>query len=390
MWAPGASAGITVAGGNGIGSAANQLNSPNDIFVDAVGNIYVADAENHRIQKFSVPDIPVCSPNLLVMVSSCNDKGTISWAEPRDTFPATIDLPEELDPTRGTLSFTGILDGHGYYRSNKPYLWPVARDMARLIGGTGVNGHLVTLTSAAENNFIYNQVRNSGYAPWIGLFNTGRPGRFRWVSGEKLNYTNWAAGEPNNAGGNAANITEPYVRLIDSDGTWNDQRSDYAPFIAEFEKPLIRYKQISGPKNGSDRKVGVYTVCYERTNLITDKNDTCCFSITVTCNPALTDNAIYSPATTESLQKDISIGKGLQVVTSPNPTNSFFRLQISGSNDFESVTIKISDITGRIIESRNKLAANQTLDIGRNLKPGVYFVEVIQGTRKVVEKLIKQ
>jgi hypothetical protein len=44
--------GITVAGGNGEGSAANQFSYPTGLFVDASGNIYVADSYNHRIQKW--------------------------------------------------------------------------------------------------------------------------------------------------------------------------------------------------------------------------------------------------------------------------------------------------------------------------------------------------
>jgi hypothetical protein len=44
--------GVTVAGGNGAGSAANQLSEPADVFVDISGNIFVADAGNHRIQKW--------------------------------------------------------------------------------------------------------------------------------------------------------------------------------------------------------------------------------------------------------------------------------------------------------------------------------------------------
>jgi DNA-binding beta-propeller fold protein YncE len=48
--------GITVAGGNGYGSAANQLGIPHGIFVDKSGNLYVADAGvgsiGSRIQKF--------------------------------------------------------------------------------------------------------------------------------------------------------------------------------------------------------------------------------------------------------------------------------------------------------------------------------------------------
>ncbi len=53
-WAPGASTGVTVAGqsnGNG-GSGLNQLNNPEDVFIDASGNVYVADGGNHRIMKW--------------------------------------------------------------------------------------------------------------------------------------------------------------------------------------------------------------------------------------------------------------------------------------------------------------------------------------------------
>ncbi|CAF0883814.1 unnamed protein product [Adineta steineri] len=35
------------------GSNSSQLNYPNDIYVDRYGNLYVTDAYNHRIQKFS-------------------------------------------------------------------------------------------------------------------------------------------------------------------------------------------------------------------------------------------------------------------------------------------------------------------------------------------------
>jgi hypothetical protein len=52
-WAPGATAGVTVAGGHGAGSGANQLSGPRDVFVDADGNIYVADGKNARIQKWA-------------------------------------------------------------------------------------------------------------------------------------------------------------------------------------------------------------------------------------------------------------------------------------------------------------------------------------------------
>lgn len=49
-----AAEGVTVAGGNGSGAADNQLDNPTGIYQDAAGNILVADAGNHRVQKLSI------------------------------------------------------------------------------------------------------------------------------------------------------------------------------------------------------------------------------------------------------------------------------------------------------------------------------------------------
>lgn len=55
-WAPGGTAGSIVAGGNGTGSAANQLNSPVGLFVETVTlAIWIADTNNHRIVRWSTP-----------------------------------------------------------------------------------------------------------------------------------------------------------------------------------------------------------------------------------------------------------------------------------------------------------------------------------------------
>ena len=46
--------GVTVAGGNGNGSDSNQLNSPIDVYVSKkTGDIYIADKQNHRVQRWS-------------------------------------------------------------------------------------------------------------------------------------------------------------------------------------------------------------------------------------------------------------------------------------------------------------------------------------------------
>jgi len=54
-WASGATSGTTVAGSSSgsAGSTASLLNNPLGLFVDASGNLYVADAGNNRIQKWN-------------------------------------------------------------------------------------------------------------------------------------------------------------------------------------------------------------------------------------------------------------------------------------------------------------------------------------------------
>ena len=59
-WAPGALVGSIVAGGNGNGNAANQLNSPGGLFLEvATLAVWIADTFNHRIVKWSSPSAGV-------------------------------------------------------------------------------------------------------------------------------------------------------------------------------------------------------------------------------------------------------------------------------------------------------------------------------------------
>ncbi|CAF3530202.1 unnamed protein product, partial [Rotaria socialis] len=55
-WNKGAKEGIVVAGGQGQGNALTQLSLPNGIFVDTLGTLYVADSENHRVMRWTQGD----------------------------------------------------------------------------------------------------------------------------------------------------------------------------------------------------------------------------------------------------------------------------------------------------------------------------------------------
>ena len=54
-WLPNANTGVTVAGQTGVsGSAQNQLNYPVAVVVDSNGNMFISEANNYRISRWSV------------------------------------------------------------------------------------------------------------------------------------------------------------------------------------------------------------------------------------------------------------------------------------------------------------------------------------------------
>ena len=110
-------------------------------------------------------------------------------------------------------------NGHSYYRSNGSMTWTNARQACINMGG-----HLVTITSAAENNFVF----NTWPSGWIGFTDEAVEGQWRWVTGELVTYTNWNGGEPNNAN------NEDYAQFVNG-GRWNDLPNVSLPYVLEFD-----------------------------------------------------------------------------------------------------------------------------------------------------------
>jgi hypothetical protein len=115
-------------------------------------------------------------------------------------------------------------NGHQYQRFDIQMSWHQAKLFCENKGG-----HLATITSAQEDNFIYtNLVENSPMGIemcWLGGTDEATEGTWRWVTGETWNYTNWSPlfGEPNNCSGIEHYLTfftqhDPLGR----GGTWND------------------------------------------------------------------------------------------------------------------------------------------------------------------------
>jgi len=133
-------------------------------------------------------------------------------------------------------------------------------------------GHLVTISSQAENDLVAGLLRDNGVSKaWIGYSDKNREDDWQWVTGGSGPYTNWAPGEPNDAGGK-----EDGAEICADDGAWNDWAMpdnqdqkhrfvcEYPPTQAETEDEGVSTTTSSG--KGADTvktapKQGEVVVC---------------------------------------------------------------------------------------------------------------------------------
>ncbi len=92
------------------------------------------------------------------------------------------------------------------------------------------------------------------------------------------------------------------------------------------------------------------------------------------------------------IQKDVIheqvVVNTFQVQALPNPSNTYFTI-ITRSNLNDPISVRVLDILGRVVGAKQNIAANGTLRIGSDYRPGTYFVEITQGNNSQVIQLIK-
>ncbi len=138
------------------------------------------------------------------------------------------------------------INNHAYQRFDSVKTWTGAKNACE-----SHSSHLATITSQAENDWVWNNLGKSApvvntyfgnhRAVWLGGTDMVEEGHWQWVSGETWNYTNWYPGEPENGGG----IGEDYTVMFDSpapQGKWVDAGLPYADlkilYICEWDNLL--------------------------------------------------------------------------------------------------------------------------------------------------------
>ena len=86
-----------------------------------------------------------------------------------------------------------LFESHCYRLFENKLSWPAAE-----VHCQQEKGHLTSINSNGENNFLYQLKRGS--PPWLGINDIHTEGNWVWSDGSAANFVNWHAGEPNNNG----------------------------------------------------------------------------------------------------------------------------------------------------------------------------------------------
>ncbi len=143
--------------------------------------------------------------------------------------------------------FLNSENGHYYEIVSSPGIkWYSAKKEAekKSLNGTQCPGHLATITSQGENDFIVTTFGITALnSKWLGAFqndansNTINDG-WQWITDERWSYSNWNINEPNNLDYGSIGFED--ALSFWNNGAWNDAPSDYdqysnGGYIVEYE-----------------------------------------------------------------------------------------------------------------------------------------------------------
>ena len=142
-----------------------------------------------------------------------------TYMEPVYLTPKNTETPVEPSIPSTAVEF----NGHYYQVYDTPMTWDEAKAYCESLGG-----HLATITSAEENNFIKDLVSSgTKNVYWLGASDAEQEGVWKWVTSEPFEFTNWSYGEPNDDG--EISTPEDYLEMYKSSGKWNDGEIDGDP-----------------------------------------------------------------------------------------------------------------------------------------------------------------
>ncbi len=223
--------------------------NPNGVAVNPIGTIvYVANHNSNTISVINTATntvtatIPVGTSPTGVAINPTGttvyvanfSSNTISVIDTA-TNTVTANVPVGNNPVAFgkfiiPFIYTPILNpdnGH-YYQiitvAGPGLTWYEAVEAAALMQFDGMIGHLATITSPQEENFLQNTFPISEPSVWLGAYEypvsrrSSHSGNWIWITREPWSYTDWAPGEPDIAG-----VYKTCLEFGEGVLQWNDE-----------------------------------------------------------------------------------------------------------------------------------------------------------------------
>jgi sugar lactone lactonase YvrE len=417
--------GVTVAGGNSYGFAANQLNSPIDVYVDSAGYIYVADLYNYRVQKF--PPGSTSATNGLT-VAGGNGNGT---ALNQINYPEGVFLdhagniyvadggnnrilrfpPNSDSTTMGTVVAGG--NGQGFALNQLYFPRGVALDAAGNIYVTD-GGRIIVFppgSTSATNGTVLAGMGARGvddqFSTPIGKVVFDSSGSYMFVD-DLLNYRTRRYGvktfyTPPVSG----SYTATYTSALGCVSGVSDTVTVYAPPAVTLTwDSLIENNLLYGAApetywctnvhpiislDGGSPSGGVYSGNYVSNNSLN-------YSSGNPITNTYTDSVFYSftnanGCSAKALDSiNVTICEGINSIPAeatislyPNPNNGSFILQSNDAIDKEYI---ITDMLGRVVGQQTITSGNQNIEM-QNISTGSYMLSVKGSNSKAVRFVIE-
>ncbi|MES2332513.1 MAG: HYR domain-containing protein, partial [Bacteroidota bacterium] len=336
-------------------------------------------------------------PSVGTLVKNANN--TFTYTAPAG-YSGPVTFTYTTKANDGKIPFSG--NNHYYEFVSAPGVtWTDAKGRAAAASYNGLQGYLVTVTSAAEQAFVNTKLNGAG---WMGASDAAAEGIWRWVTGpEGLenggqgrifsnqsilgfcsantgqgvsgNYVNWAPGEPNNCGG------EHYGHFYAGTGLWNDwpdnvSASQLLGYMVEYGglESCTPVLTATATVTITVNKAPSFTTCPSPITVNAGANCSAdvSYNAVVTGTPTPTVTYIFSGATTGN-----GIGTGSGSTFNRGVTNITITAINSCGSTTCSFTVTVLDVTAPTISCPSNqilnldASCNATLPDYRSLVTGV-------------------
>ena len=365
-WVPGATTGTTVAGSSGgsAGSGASSFNYPEDVYVDGSGNIYVADASNHRIQKWA----PGATSGTTVAGSSSGTSGSSASLlnTPKGVYvdgSGNIYIADALNnriqkwvagATSGTTVAGGNGSGTGATQFNSPsdvyvdasgniYVADQANNRVQKWASGATTGTTVagasngsSSTASTKLNSPYSLYVDANSNVYVGDYGNNRIQK--WAPGATAGVT-VAGSAAGTAGSTASLLSGPDGLYIDASG--NMYVADYTNNrVQEFASTIVSTVTASSAGNyvaqvttSAGSSASNTLIISSGTPTVTCASTAVCSGSSVTLTPAGATSYTWSPSVT------LSASTGTSVIASPTVQTTY---TITGANACGSNTTTVT------------------------------------------------